>query len=136
MCSRVLLSKTVYLTLSVVLPGKKICRLLTVARFSSLQSDFRMFKLKSWILALAVPATRTAYRQFLGLSLFVCTLFDQAVQGCRWRTCSCLVSYWDGTTKVEAGRVRTACAQAQRKLTSQLKKQTEDLWLADILHMG
>lgn len=78
MFSRVLLSKTVYLTLSVVLPGKKICRLLTVARFSSLQSDFRMFKLKSWILALAVPATRTAYRQFLALSLFVCTLTRQS----------------------------------------------------------
>lgn len=81
MLSRVLLSKIVYLTLSVVLPGKKICRLLPVDRFTSVQSDFRVFKLKLLFLALTAPATRTAFRQFLAPSLSVCTLLDQAVQG-------------------------------------------------------
>lgn len=68
MLNRVLLNKTY---LSVILPGKKICRLLPVLRFTSVQSDFRMFKFKSWVLALTLPATRTAYRQLLALSLFV-----------------------------------------------------------------
>lgn len=81
MLSRVLCNKTVYITLSVALPGKKICRLLPDNRFTSVQSDFRMFKLKSWGLALTVPVTRTAYRQCLALSLFVRTLSDQEVQG-------------------------------------------------------